>query len=342
MLFIFIIYGFDGSFILDYLLKHDYKYIEQKDEKENRTFNTIISDLGEMYSIDIYFEKNIKVKLLDSYKLIPFKVKEIPKYFGLDIQKLELDYNLERKNDHEFTKDEIEYITNDVVIVAKALEILFKEGLKKMTRASCALEDYKKTIGNSKFERLFPCLNYDEFMQIRECYKGGFTYLNPEYSEKQVKNGTVLDVNSLYPYVMRNFPMCYGKSIYFDGKYEIDTVYDLYIQVITCSFELKPNKLPTIQIKGMKKFFHENEYLTSSEGKRITLCLTNVDLELFLKHYYIYDEVYEHGWKYRSLKNGMMFDNYIDKWIERKINASKENNQGIRTLCKLMLNSLYR
>ena len=45
------------------------------------------------------------------------------------------------------------------------------------------------------------------------------------------------------------------------------------------------------------------------------------------------------GFKFKS-KQGM-FTEYIDKWIEVKITASKNGNKGMRTLAKLMLNSLY-
>lgn len=293
------------------------------------------------YSIDICFSSNVKIKILDSYKLIPLKVKNIPKDFGLEVEKLEIDYNEERKVYHALSKQDEDYIKNDVIIVAKALEIMFNEGLTKITRASCALDDYKKTIGSSKFDRLFPPLKFEEDQCIRECYRGGYTYLSPEYAGLEVKNGVVLDVNSLYPHCMKTFPMCYGESVYYEGKYEKDVTYDLYIQVITCRFELKPNKIPTIQIKGMRKFFHENEYLESSKGERLTLCLTSIDLEIFLEHYNVYEVDYEHGWKYKSLKNGLMFGSYIDKWVKKKNEGTIHNNISIRTLAKAMLNSLY-
>ena len=48
-----------------------------------------------------------------------------------------------RKKGHELTLEEKEYIKNDVVIVAKALNVLFNEGLEKMTEGSNALFDFK-------------------------------------------------------------------------------------------------------------------------------------------------------------------------------------------------------
>lgn len=85
--------------------------------------------------------------------------------------------------------------------MAKALKILFNEKLTRMTRASNALADYKEIITKQKFEHYFPKLDYEIDKDIRQSYKGGFTYLNPIYKEKDVGEGVVLDVNSLYPSV---------------------------------------------------------------------------------------------------------------------------------------------
>lgn len=131
----------------------------------------------------------------------------------------------------------------------------------------------------------------------------------------------------------------FGEPIFFNGKYKEDKVYNLYIQMITCSFEIKENKIPTIQIKNNRSFFKGNEYLLSSQNEIVCLVLTNIDLKLFLEHYNVYDLKYECGWKFKSIKG--IFTNYIDKWVKRKNEATIEGNQGQRTLAKLMLNALY-
>ena len=132
-----------------------------------------------------------------------------------------------------------------------------------MTIGSNALTDFKKILSKSKFEHLFPSLDYEIDKDLRKSYKGGFTYLNPIYKEKDVENITVLDVNSLYPSVMYEKKLPFGEPIFFNGKYEDDKVYNLYIQMITCSFKIKKNKIPTIQIKHNLNY-KSNEYLESS------------------------------------------------------------------------------
>ena len=108
--------------------------------------------------------------------------------------------------------------------------------------------------------------------------------------------------------------------------------------MLTCSFEIKKNKIPTIQIKKTLTFL-ENEYLESSNNEIVCLVLTNVDLKLFLEQYNVYDLKYKCGWKFKAIKG--MFKEYIDKWMKRKIEASKSGNAAQRSMSKLQLNSLY-
>lgn len=298
--------------------------------------------MGMFYGLEIYhYIKGHHIKkttIYDSLKIIPFSVKDMSESFGLEISKLDLDYDKPREIGYELTDEEKDYIKNDVVIVAKSLSHLFKMGLTKMTIGSCALSNYKKSIHKNNFRDFFPKIKYELYLDLKRAYKGGFTYLNPLYKEKDVGEGEVIDVNSLYPYVMRYKPMPYGEPIFFKGKYEYDRNYPLYIQRLYCCFEIKKDKIPTIQIKK-SNLFVENEYLLNSNNQIVELILTNIDLELFLSHYNVYDLKYDGGYKFKARYG--IFDDYIDYWIEKKNEATINKNKPLRTISKLCLNSLY-
>lgn len=331
---------FDGEFILCWLFENGFKHVKDRKELKTKTFTTLISDKGQFYSMKIVFKKIGKktnfIEIYDSLKILPFSVDAIAKGFNLPITKLEIDYNKPRPVGYKLTPEEIDYLRNDVDIVARALNIIFGQDLKKMTAGSNALFDYKRTISIKNFDRWFPVPEYDE--DVRKSYKGGFTYLNPKYKGVDIGKGIVLDVNSLYPSVMRNRPLPYGEGIYFEGQYKKDVLYNLYVQMLTCQFEIKPGHIPTIQLKNNLSF-NPTEYLTTSGDEEVTLCLTNVDLDLFFKHYDIYNIEYHSGWKFKSTTG--LFTEYIDKWTDVKIQASIDKNNAMRTLAKLMLNSLY-
>jgi hypothetical protein len=326
---------FDGEFIIHYLLTHGFVHVNEKKLGVNQ-FSTIISDLNVFYCIKVKFKEEVIISFFDSLKLLNFSVEEVVKAFNLSIKKLEIDYKAKREKGHKITDEEKEYLKHDVMIMSLALEKMFEMKITKMTIASNAMSFFKDTISKKRFEEWFKPPLYDK--DLRQAYKGGFTYLNDIYRGKEVKEGIVLDVNSLYPSVMYYSPMPYGEGIYFDGKYTPDKLYNLYIQNITCQFRIKKGMIPTIQIKNNLSFV-PTEYLSSSNGESINLTLTNVDLKLFLEHYDIYDISYNWGWKYKS--STKIFKRYIDYWNELKVKATKEGNKPLRTIAKLMLNSLY-
>ena len=332
---------FDGSFILSYLLSHNFTRISSSKDKKDKTFTTLITDRGAFYAIDIYFKvkhhKVKKVKIIDAMKLFPnFSVERLAEAFGLPISKLELDYSTKREVGHQLTQHEIDYIRNDVEIVAWALKAMFDKGLTKMTIASNAVQNFRSKF--KQFDTFFPQLEENVDKCIRASYRGGFTYLNDKYVGKEQGKGISIDVNSLYPSVMKFEPMPVNYPKYFEGKYQFDPSYPLYVQVISVCFELKPNKIPCIQIKNSLSFI-PNEYLKSSNDDIIDLTLTKPDLELFLEQYDTPYIKYKCGWKFKASKG--VFDNYIDYWMAEKIKASKEKNVSLKTISKLCMNSLY-
>lgn len=331
---------FDGEFILCYLFEHGYKHVTDRKKLKTKTFTTLISDKGQFYSLEICFNKDEtkteKITIYDSLKILPFSVEAIAKGFNLPISKLEIDYDEKREIGHILTPQEIDYLRNDVEIMSRALLTLFNQDLRQMTQGSNALYDYKKIVGKKNFSKWFPIPDYD--FDVRQSYKGGFTYCDPRKQGQDIGAGIVLDVNSLYPSVMYYRPLPYGEGIFFDGKYEPDKLYNLYVQMFTCQFELKENYIPTIQLKNNLSFM-PTAYLSSSEDEEVTMCLTSVDLELFFEHYHVYNITYHSGWKFKSTTG--LFKEYIDKWNAVKMESTLNGNKAMRTLAKLMLNALY-
>ena len=118
---------FDGEFILSWLLNNNFRY-DEKLEKEN-TFRTLITDTGIFYQLEIRFHKkktSKRVVIRDSLKIIPLKVSQMAKAFGLKTSKGEIDYKLNRKVCHEITDEEKDYILRDCKIVCECLKAMFE------------------------------------------------------------------------------------------------------------------------------------------------------------------------------------------------------------------------
>lgn len=338
---------FDGEFIISWLLRNHFEHVGM-DQKAvpAECFQTLIDDMGQFYKMTICFsrrgKKVQKVEIYDSLKRIPDKAAKIAKDYGLPMAKGSIDYTMPRPVGYHPTEDEEDYIQTDCRIVQMALQFQEKEGMRKMTTASNALAWYKELVEN-RFNYWFPVLPKALDDDIRKAYKGGFTWANPRYQGKDVGAGIVLDVNSLYPWAMYDTLLPWGYPVYFEGKPHPDDLYQLYIVRIRCAFKLKKGFIPTIQIKG--KIFRETEYLTSSEMRigghkelmRVDLTLTNVDFDLFMSHYDVFDLEYISGYKFKGQRG--MFREYIDHWMHVKATSPKGSAQ--RALAKLMLNSLY-
>lgn len=330
---------FDGSFIVNFLFQHEYTYTNNRKALKPNMFTTLISDMGQWYSINICFgnSKNTgNVIIQDSAKVLPFSVAEVALSFGLEESKGSIDYDAVRPIGYIPTEEEKEYQRNDCLIMAKVLNRMAYEGMHRMTAGSNALHHYKSLIDKRQWEKWFPQIDCDEY--VRKSYRGGWVYADPRYKGKPTGPGIVLDVNSLYPSRMRFELFPYGQPTFFDGKYKPNKGHPLYIQHIKCAFEIKPKHLPTIQIKNSSRFF-ESEYVTSSHGEIVELYLTNVDLALFLEHYDVRRIEYIDGVMFKGQRG--MFDEYIDYWMKRKIEAEQRGDKAGRTLAKLYLNSLY-
>lgn len=351
---------FDGSYILNYF-----------NEKEIE-FDTFINDMGQWYSITYHY-KDYKIVIRDSLKILNFSIKQIGKDMLKTVEKGVTPLTEEKiALDECYKNGYVDYVIRDVEILAKALnKMIFEQGFEKFTASSQALATYKDMISFPYFLKLFPPLKNDEV--IRMGYRGGWTFANPVYQNKEIKgNINVYDKNSMYPAIMLNYKLPTGKPRKIEYEYtreKHDIIFKqfdscCYIYNLNVAFDIKDNHLPSIQIKiGNKEYFKNDEYfkekimsnkdilfmldktqrdyLTTSQGHYFNITLTNFDLDL-MKRQYDFD-ILENSKiiKYEfSAKKGL-FDKYINLYKDRKIEGKKIGNAVMTQDAKLKLNSLY-
>lgn len=325
---------FDSAFILDFIMKHGYVYVDDRNPGKGQ-FTTLISDMGRFYTFLVHWENGHKTEFRDSFNKIPMSAAAIAKAFKYEdgMTKGEIDYDAPRPLGYQPTAEEIDYLNRDVTIVARAMKEVIDSGMTRLTVASDAMNEFKKLSGSKLYTRLFPVFNTEMDAEIRRAYRGGFTYADPRYTGQVTRSGLVLDVNSLYPSVMKNRAMPYGEPEFVEGKVTPTADRPLTIFSITFTAKLKPNHIPCIQIKG-SSMFAPTTYLTEIKHPT-TLMMTDVDLALYQDHYDINIIEYGGGWRFKAALG--IFDQYIDKWA-----AVKEREKGgKREIAKLHLNSLY-
>ena len=323
---------FDGAFILDYLLREGYRFVEDSRPRKGE-FTALISSMNQWYTLTVRWDNGVTTEFRDSAKKIRMPVSQIAKTFNLFEKKGRLEYELFRPKGHVITRDERAYIVNDVLIVAKALKTQLDNGMTKLTSSADALAEYKKLAGKS-FSDLFPVLSTTMDGEIRDAYRGGFTYAAKRFRGKVLGPGKTFDVNSLYPAMMYNKILPYGEPIFCEGMPKKTDTHPLFVVSVTFTAKLKKNHVPCIQIKN-SRFHNDVEYQEAIE-EPVTLSCSNVDLELWMDHYDMVILSANGGWSFKGI-SGTLFKDYIDKWMEVK---AKEKD-GKRLMAKGMLNDLY-
>ena len=83
---------FDGSFIIDHLLRNNYKFNRVKDsELKSKEFKCSISEMGQWYTITVKSGRKL-IEIRDSLKLLPFSLERIGNSFGTKHKKLKMEY----------------------------------------------------------------------------------------------------------------------------------------------------------------------------------------------------------------------------------------------------------
>lgn len=177
-----------------------------------------------------------------------------------------------------------------------------------------------------KFEYYIP--DFYTWADIKKAYFGGISYVNPYYQERSINAPvTVIDVNSMYPYCLRTFPIPFGRMLKKEGKPAKDS--KAWIACARVSFKLKKEtNLPCIQIKekyGRKWLRESTDYMRYGEEDPFNedvIFFTSVDFETFCETYdfTVHKWIYHYQFTNFAYKDGRDF---IDKFYKQKQDADR-------------------
>ena len=340
---------FDGVFLLKILTKLS------DDVKPIINNNNFIKITFKFSSYYLHFR--------DSYLLLPSSLKNLAKVFNVDQKGIfpvlflnnkenqlnyignvpsfsnfvDLEYSEYLTYKKQFKlwdlkKECIKYCNQDVITLHQIIKyfsnFIFEDIrldiFKYPTLSSLAFAIYRsKFLGKYKI----PVLNGKIYNDIKNAYTGGSVDVFKPYGE----NIYHYDVNSLYPYVMREFKMPIGTPRFFEGdvlKYFSNPYGFFYVDIQAP--EEKDLKIPLLQTKvkinnsiktisplGNWKgwYFSEEIYKAIKLGYKIKI------------HYgYLFDQ-------------DVIFKEYVDYFYNIKLNNNKDTPNYI--IAKFILNSLY-
>lgn len=295
---------FDFLFILEALVKRDVGAI-----------GSIIPRGSSILSIDYTTKSGKKYVFRDSSALLPFSLKSLCENFHVTHNKLDWDHTKIKKCSPKL----LTYLKHDCMALSEVLENFFAHPLIKkvgprVTMASQAMQVLKLFIKEPIYS--LP-ESSDEF--IRKSYLGGRTEIIKPFCE----TGPLFeyDVNSLYPYVMKNnlYPLGSGFGT---NKFEKDL-----LGIYDCDVECPNLYLPCLGVINNNKYVFPigrfRGVFTSAE----ILYAKTLGYKIKINEGHVFQ------------RSSNIFSDFIDELYKIRLNTPKNSVDNV--IAKLLMNSSY-
>jgi len=314
-----------------------------------------------------HWKDSMVLSFRDSYQILPASLRKLAKSFDVTTQKTIFPYNfVNNPNLDLFYKGTVpayeffNNVTNDEYIqyceqFKNKIWSLYDESCKYCIEDCKALHEvitkfnsfyfnvFKQNINNAptisshafKLYRtqfmlndIIPMIYGDEYNFIKNSYTGGSTDMFIPSNQ----NGELIygyDVNSLYPYIMKNHLMPIGEKTYFEGdirKINPDA-YGFFYCEVECPKDINH---PIIQL-----------HVKTKGGLRTMAPTGTFKTVIFSPEM---DNAIKLGYKFKILKGYIynqnnIFSNYVDNLYKIRTDYSKDHPMNY--IAKLFLNSLY-
>lgn len=297
------------------------------------TWDTSRDAGGEVYFINLYLgvgEIHKKLVFRSARHKLMNSINKLAKGYVvgyLDTECNISDKSIQLKNDQDISDADWSVTEASAIIISTAISEQLKNKLTSLTISGDGFKEWSKEIGN------LPFIPLDIEEKLRLGYRGGFTWANPMFVGKTISNGLVLDVNSLYSFVMYNYALPFSKPIPIDDVPE----HPYYVGNFIITATLKPDGIPCISNmsgnKSDQSSIIKNEYLETVDN--LDGWFTGFDMDLINENYFVHKLVFVEGFEF-DVQNDL-FKSYINKWYGIKRNSTGAKRQ----VAKLMLDALY-
>lgn len=304
-----------GRFIVDYIILRKWVYFNQEDlsKVDNGGYSTLINQNGAWYNITLRINGKT-IKIVDLSKKVP-----------LSIEEMAVSYRADQVG--------VEGLEREAMIMYDVLNQHLELGYTSLTLSSDALNDYKKMIGYTRFKELYPVLDDNIDEEIRKSYGGAFTYKHKDESGP----GFSIDINSMYSYILNTFPLPYGEPKVLTG----DDIREIPLNRAAQFFKVK---IVAVIKEGGLPAIRNNVFVNEEEQGWLeyideTRVITMYDKLILEANYNIKEYKVIEQYVFKQTQGS--FSGYINKHFNNKKKAKEENNKGLYTISKLLLNSLY-
>ncbi|XP_022975380.1 uncharacterized protein LOC111474649 [Cucurbita maxima] len=316
---------FDGIILLKHLAYH-HKDLKLKPLMRN----------NRLYELVVYSDKKMLFRFRDSLNLLPGKLSSLGNNLCPDLGpkgSISIPYDKLKVEDLIPHKSELlDYMKQDIRLLGgvmqKAQEIYWEvyqvDIESKITLPSLALSIFRsKYYDVSNFPIHIPNKNEDTF--IRRAYYGGHADTYKPYGEDLY----YYDVNSLYPFVMKEFPMPGGEPVWHSNlqNKDLDSMFGFIEAYVICPKTIKKPFLP---------YRDKNDTLLFPSGEFVGVYYTE---ELKYARDLGYTVLPISGYLFKKMESP--FSSFVSSLFESRLEARKSGNEAMSYVYKILMNSLY-
>lgn len=316
---------FDGIFLLKHLALYHPNYTVQPLMRDNR-----------LYEIAVYSKKKRHLfTFRDSLHLLPGKLDDLAKNLCPELgSKGSISYENVTLESLSIMKDSLlDYMVQDILLLGGIMQsfqdICYKayqaDIVKKITIASLALSIFReKYYDENKHCIHIPNQNEDTF--IRRGYYGGHTDAYTPYGN----NLYFYDVNSLYPFVMKEFTMPGGTPVWHSDleSMTLDSMFGFIEAFVECPKSINKPFLPYRDNKDGTLIFPTGSFVGVYYSEELKYA-RDIGYTIIPICGYLFEEMES------------PFKDYVNSLFESRSNAKKMGNNALSYVYKLLLNSLY-
>ncbi|KAK9741127.1 hypothetical protein RND81_03G083600 [Saponaria officinalis] len=288
-----------------------------------------------IYEIAVYSGKRLLFRFRDSLLLLPGSLNSLANNLCPELgSKGSISFDDVRPETLNSMKDSlIEYMKQDIIllggILLKFQNLYFNayqdDIVKKITTPSLALSLFRNKYYDDKKSSIhIPNMNEDRF--IRRGYYGGHTDAYIPYGEDLY----YYDVNSLYPFIMKECPMPGGVPVWYSDleNRNLDEMFGFIEAYIECPKSIKKPFLPYRERKNGTLIFPTGTFIGVYYSE-----------ELKFARSIGYTRIPLNGYLFEKMESP--FIGYVNDLFESRSKAKKEGNNAISFVYKLLMNSLY-
>lgn len=319
---------FDIQFILNYVIKNlGYNQVEKKKNVNLPNTFYILEDSTRIYELCFFYNKKL-FTFRDSLLLLGSGIKALGKVVGME--KLNFDYDLAYNPDNIYSKEELEYVHNDVAILRRGLASHLKYW-GDLDSLSIAGQCFKSFAMINKMNDLW--LSIKDYEYFKHWYFGGMCTYKTQLANKWIKSKIyVYDINSSYPSSQVN-PQPVGKPLKYPPK---KGLYTTFMKLYVYHAKIRNrNWAPVLRKQIGVRSDNPTDYIY--EGRDFILYVIEDELEWYKKFYQLDYEILE-KWYFECKP---IFKQKILDLYDMKVKAKQSGDKVKEFLTKRAVNSMY-